>query len=266
MGRRSSFPRIAKDVYDTPAAAVAPLLPHLPKGVRYAEPCAGKGDLINHLAAHAECVWASDIAPRRADIHENDARTCGLGDAEIFVTNPPWTRALLHEIIVCLSDKAPTWLLFDGAWAFTKQARPFMERCRRIVTVGRVKWMPGSDHVGKEDAAWYLFDRPLAGSAPLLYGRGCLPTEPMKRPERLCHDCGVLIGRFGKWSLKHRNGVLTCVHDDCQHPNGVHVEEATPLLDYIEKGPPLPFRVLPGPEEVDGDIEIPAFLKRLAGA
>lgn len=55
------------------------------------------------------------------------------------------------------SQIAPTWLLFDAAWAHTVQAAPFLKNCSKIVAVGRLKWFPGSKSVGKEDCSWYHF-------------------------------------------------------------------------------------------------------------
>lgn len=220
MGKRSDFPRIDKDCYDTPVEAIGPLLPHLDLTLPYAEPFAGQGNLIDHLRPHLTLVWCSDIAPRREGIPQADALNCVLGDARQFISNPPWSRKLLHELIVYLSDQGPTWLLFDSNWANTKQAHPFMERCRKIVAVGRLKWIPDSKHFGKDDCSWYLFDKPLAGSAPVFYGRGCLPPEAVRRPRRICHDCGVMIDRFGKWALRSRNGILTPVHLYCDNPSG----------------------------------------------
>jgi hypothetical protein len=78
----------------------------------------------------------------------------------MFITNPPWDRKILHPLIVHLSDQAPTWLLFDADWMHTRQAAPFMPRLRKIVSVGRVKWIPDSTMTGKDNCAWYLFDRP----------------------------------------------------------------------------------------------------------
>ena len=40
----------------------------------------------------------------------------------------------------------------------------------RIVSVGRVKWIAGSKFTGKDNAAWYLFDRPKNVPAEF-YGR-----------------------------------------------------------------------------------------------
>lgn len=171
MGKRSDFERIPRDFYPTPRAAVLPLLPHLAPGTRYAEPCAGDGRLMDVLGDYGHvCVWACDIDPRRNDIHENDAATCGVGKAEVFITNPPWNRADLHDIIMNLSDKAPTWLLFDADWIHTRQAIPFLPRLRKIVSVGRVKWIEDSPHTGKDNCAWHLFDKPTSESAAF-YGR-----------------------------------------------------------------------------------------------
>ena len=173
MGKRSSFERRERDFYPTPVEAVLPLLPHLSPKTRFAEPCAGDGALIDALADHGHiCVWASDIEPRRADIHENDATTCGIGQAEVFITNPPWARSDLHDIIVNLSGSAPTWLLFDADWVHTRQAQPFLPRLRSIVSVGRVKWIPGSPHTGKDNCAWHLFGKPRATRvSAAFYGR-----------------------------------------------------------------------------------------------
>lgn len=171
MGKRSGFERRPRDFYPTPVAAVAPLLPHLRPGTVFAEPCAGDGALVDHLTAAGHvCAWASDIEPRRPDIHENDATTCGLGGAECYITNSPWERAVLHEILVALSDKAPTWLLLDADWVHTRQAAPFLPRLRKIVSVGRVKWIPDSKMTGKDNCAWHLFDTPNL-SAASFYGR-----------------------------------------------------------------------------------------------
>jgi len=230
MAKRSNFERRANDLYETTdPRAVIPLLPHLPRRARYAEPCAAAGALINLLAGHAICVWASDIAPRSPEVVENDALQVGLGAADMFITNPPWTRSILHPLIVHLSDQAPTWLLFDANWANTKQARPFMARCRKIVAVGRLKWIPGSKHQGKDDAAWFLFDKPIPGSAPVFYAQGVAPAETPRRPVRTCFDCSQQIGQHGKWTLAQRGGVLTTVHRHCDNPNSRYARDAQPV-------------------------------------
>lgn len=166
MGKRSKFARRDRDTYDTPYEAVLPLLPHLPAGTAYIEPCAGRGDLISHLKKHGHtCRAAFDTAPRRKGIGKKDALDLDFGfNAGTIITNPPWKRDLLHPMIARFSWIAPTWLLFDADWAHTKQARPYLKYCAKIVSVGRIKWIEGTKNTGKDNCAWYLFDRHWHGN------------------------------------------------------------------------------------------------------
>jgi hypothetical protein len=50
---------------------------------------------------------------------------------------------------------APTWLLLDSSWAYTKQSAPYIDQCSHIVAVGRLKWIPGTKMSGKDDVSWY---------------------------------------------------------------------------------------------------------------
>lgn len=164
--RAPQFERRERDYYPTPREAVLPLLSHLPAGSAFAEPCAGDGALIDHLeAAGHRCGYAGDIEPRRCDIHCGDAlalSTIRLGLAwEKIITKPPWDRKLLHPLIVHLSAIGPTWLLFDADWMHTRQAAPYLPLCRKIVSVGRVKWIPDSPFT--DNCAWHLFDAQQRG-------------------------------------------------------------------------------------------------------
>lgn len=171
MGKRSDFARRERDFYPTPAAAVVPLLPHLPPRTRFVEPCAGDGALVDHLTAAGHvCARAWDIEPQRDDIDRLDATTRLVGNIDCFITNPPWSRDVLHRLIVHLSDQWPTWLLFDSDWSHTRQAAPYLPRLRKIVSVGRVRWIEGSKFTGKDNCAWHLFDRPCFEPA-VFYGR-----------------------------------------------------------------------------------------------
>lgn len=168
MGKRSGFARRPHDDYETPAAAIVQLLPHLDGISTFAEPCAGRGALILALEAHGlRCVRASEL---RTDVIDLLAEGIGFGidalaaDPDIYdaadaiITNPPWTRKLLHPLIERLSRIKPTWLLLDADWAHTRQAAELIRRCRKIVSAGRVKWIESSASTGKDNAAWYLFD------------------------------------------------------------------------------------------------------------
>ncbi len=169
MGKRSSFARVERDYWRTiDPRAVAALLPHLAPGTRFVEPCAGDGTLLDQIVAAGHvCARAWDIEPQRADIDQRDALTRLVGNVDCFITNPPWTRALLHRLIVHLAMQHPTWLLFDADWIHTKQAAPFLPMLRMVVSVGRLRWIEGTKHDGKDNCCWYLFDartRALGGT------------------------------------------------------------------------------------------------------
>lgn len=175
MGKRSSFDRVPRDFYPTPEAAVLPLISHVtpPKGNRktwFYEPCVGDGALIDHLQASRKFLMAgaSDISPRGQYGSEatRDAMSLtdrDIGPAHCIISNPPWDRKILHPMIAHFSALRPTWLLFDADWIHTKQSAPFMPYLRKVVSVGRVKWIPGSKMTGKDNCAWYLFDQSNPG-------------------------------------------------------------------------------------------------------
>lgn len=163
MGKRSDFERKPRDFYPTPYEAVVPLFAHIDKHT-YHEPCAGNGTLIGHLARNGlVCSGAGDIEPDNANhsttipyIVTADATQVQNAVAQ-FITNPPWDRPILHAIIENLRTQAPTWLLLDADWAHTKQASPYLKFCEKIVSIGRVKWIEGSKHTGKDNCCWYKF-------------------------------------------------------------------------------------------------------------
>ena len=122
MGKRSEFPRVERDAYDTPPEAVAPLLPHLQPGTYFIDPCAGAGALLQHLslAGHI-CCDAFDIAPRIEGVDQLDFLAADIdhvrhgGPDTFFITNPPWRRPLLHAFIERARDYMyPAWLLIDA--------------------------------------------------------------------------------------------------------------------------------------------------------
>lgn len=170
MGKRSDFDRIPRDFYPTPWEAVVPLLPHLPYGTMFAEPCAGDGALIRHLEAGGmSCGEALDIEPKTPIAYKWDALVWAADySIDLIITNPPWDRSILHPMIYHFSAQRPTWLLFDADWMHTRQAAPFMPWLRKVVSVGRVKWIPDSKMTGKDNCAWYLFDQHSEGPAQFI--------------------------------------------------------------------------------------------------
>ena len=159
MGKRSDFERVPRDYYPTPYNAVEPLLPHLPETFTFAEPCAGDRRLIEHLQKNGgNCRYAFDIEPMHKKVVKQDALEHGYSHCDYIITNPPWNRKILHPMIEHFADQKPTWLLFDSDWMHTKQSTPYLKMLKKIVSVGRVKWIEGSAGVGKDNCCWYLFE------------------------------------------------------------------------------------------------------------
>lgn len=155
MGKRSSFERVEKDFYRTiDKRAVQALVPHLKDVKTFIEPCCGELDLVNQLQEQGlVCEYWSDISLG------NDALQLQRCDSDAIITNPPWSRPILHQMIDHFSKLAPTWLLFDADWMHTKQSVPFMPYCTDIVSIGRLTWIPGTSMVGKDNCCWYRFDQ-----------------------------------------------------------------------------------------------------------
>jgi len=164
MGKRSNFKRRKNDQYMTwDERAVKPLIPHLPMGAVYAEPCCGDMSLAKNLGKYGlVCGYASDIEPSAQCPESSSVDAMTLSDDDIskcdyIITNPPWTREILHPMLDHFRKMKPTWLLFDADWAHTKQSKQYMPYCWKIVSVGRVRWIPNSAMDGKDNVCWYQF-------------------------------------------------------------------------------------------------------------
>lgn len=157
MGKRSNFTRSPRDYYPTPYKAVIPLLPFIDR-VRYIEPCAGDGRLVEHLKNHGhKCMLSCDIEPQSDTVSVGNALDYKYSQEDLIITNPPWNREFLHEFInKIINDGASCWLLFDSDWMFTKQAKELLKYCDKIVSVGRVSWMENGKS-GMDNCAWYNF-------------------------------------------------------------------------------------------------------------
>lgn len=168
--RQSRFAKKALDAYDTiDPRAVTALRPHIRELTRFIEPCAGKGDLIRQLQAIGlGCQDQFDIAPRGDGIRQEDALDWVYPYDRrgwAIITNPPYQWPLLGQLLkhwLLQADKV--WLLLDANWAHTLRAAPFMANCRRIVSIGRLRWVEGSGHSSTKDYAWYEFSRFTASS------------------------------------------------------------------------------------------------------
>lgn len=170
MGKRSDFQRVAKDYYRTfdPKAGNA-ILPHIGENYTYAEPFCGRGDLIKQLKG--KCEYASDIQPEHEfnetglTFHEksyNMVTDADLQGCDLVISNPPWSRPILHDSIEFFASKKPTWFLFDANWMFTKQSGYYLNKyCVKIVRIGRMQWIEDTSGKpkmqAKDDACWYFF-------------------------------------------------------------------------------------------------------------
>ena len=71
--------------------------------------------------------------------------------------------------------------------ASTRQAAPFLPCCSDIVAIGRVKWIQGSKHTGKDNHAWCRFDAWHRGG-PVFHGRDQSEMIPSRRIS-VCEQC-----------------------------------------------------------------------------
>ena len=186
MGKRSNFPRRERDFYPTPGKAVPSLIPWLKhERIRaFAEPCCGDGDLARCLEASGlVCVYSGDIATGQDALALDD-----YGEIDAIVTNSPFAKPLMHELIAHFQKIAPTWLLLEWDWSANEHARPFLRSCTDMVPIGRLKWVPNSPYNnGKQNYGWYRF-RAGHTSGPVLHPRGSAPDA---RPSRSCEQCGA---------------------------------------------------------------------------
>jgi len=163
--RAPQFKRRERDVYPTPPDAVLPLKPFAESGLLggdFYEPCADVGVLAGYVRQHLglTCTGMSDIEsvhPAVRKINALDLTHADIRGADCLITNPPWDRSVMHAIINRLKWLAPTWLLIESDWLFTKQAAPFIPDATHIVTIGRLKWIPDSPYTGKDNCCWVRF-------------------------------------------------------------------------------------------------------------
>jgi hypothetical protein len=167
VNKRSDFKRRKHDDYPTiDPRAVKALRPYLYGVKTFAEPCCGRGDLVRWLESiRLTCVLQSDIVTGTDALALRDFR-----GADAIITNPPWSRALLHPLILHFQKYAPTWLLFDSDWAYNRHAMPYIEQCCDIVAVGRLTWFEDTRHSGKDNVSWYKFWHRHHGG-PKFHGR-----------------------------------------------------------------------------------------------
>jgi hypothetical protein len=175
---QSAFAKDALNRYDTiDPRAVAALLPHLAPRTRFIEPWAGKGDLVRQMSAAGHtCIDAFDIAPRAPMIRQQDASTWQAGPytrRETIITNPPFDWPVVSALPANWADQVVhSWLLLEASFMHTRRAGPLMQRCRKIVSIGRLKWAADTEHASTKDYCWFQFGSTASpGNTPAFHGR-----------------------------------------------------------------------------------------------
>ena len=177
MGKRSpGFERKGRDFYATiDPAAVAPLVPHLGEYGHFTEPCAGAGDLAQMVEDQTQKKWRpwarTDISPQSPFVWPKDALSYVEGDvgrAKLFITNPPFSWPMLEPLLDHLPTLLPTWLLLPADVMHNKRMNPYVARCSKVVSVGRLYWMENKVK-GVDNYAWFKFHN--EPQTTVFYGR-----------------------------------------------------------------------------------------------
>jgi len=143
MGKRSDFDKIPRDYYPTiDPKALPPKFIEFVRGKTYAEPCCGEGDLVDLLMDISICRWESEI----------EYRGCGkvwdamclskheLSKCDLIIGNPPYTKSVLLPMIDHFISLKPTWLLLPSDLMHNIYFAPYMKKCSKVVSVGRLFW------------------------------------------------------------------------------------------------------------------------------
>jgi len=170
LGKRSpDFIKKSRDYYPTidPIAAEV-LLEHLEEGTLFIEPCAGAGDLALSIFCKNKsiaCVGMYDIEPQKEGIIKRDCLSLTENDnvfANRFITNPPFTWSVLQPLMGHMISLLPTWLLLPADVMHNVRMGPYMKKCVKVVSIGRMYWMENKIK-GVENMCWYLFDKDHEG-------------------------------------------------------------------------------------------------------
>jgi len=176
VSKYSDYNKIPKDYYPTtdPKAVPTKLVEFI-RGKTYAEPCYGNGDLEGLLTDVAACKWRSDIRETVGSSKVLDALEVTKEDLEgtdLIVTNPPFSKDVLLPLIDHFVSLKPTWLLLPAGYMNNIYFGPYMKRCSRVVSIGRIKWFRDSKHTSTDDFCWYFWKKgATTDTRTIFYGR-----------------------------------------------------------------------------------------------
>ena len=174
MGKRSEFEKKPRDAYFTiDPVAVERLAPYLPEKPfkRFVEPCAGGADLVKALMEqHMVCQAAYDIEPQSPHVIQRNCLTLTESDlygVDMFITNPPFTWKVLQPIMDHLINLRPTWLLLPADYMHNVRMGPYMKKCGKVVSIGRMYWEENKKK-GVDNYAWFLFNKDFEGKTEFI--------------------------------------------------------------------------------------------------
>jgi hypothetical protein len=126
------------DDFQTPEAALLPLLPFLRPEWDIWEPAAGEGSIVVCLKAHGYVVYHSDIRPRLRDTLAYNflASTQAVADeltVGAIVTNPPYSRKTEFVEACYRLDRPFALLLSLTALETSRRARCWREGLEMLV-------------------------------------------------------------------------------------------------------------------------------------
>lgn len=174
MGKRSpDFEKKPRDYYPTiDPSAVEALASHLPRPTYFIEPCAGAGDLLYQLENRGvECKGAYDIEPNSPYIEQENCLNLTQQDVDYYITNPPFSWVILQPIMDHLISLLPTWLLLPADVMHNVRMAPYMKKCVKVVSIGRMYWEENKVK-GVDNYCWFLFDKDHVGPTEFI-GRSC---------------------------------------------------------------------------------------------
>ena len=165
MSKRSNFKKVDKEFYPTtdPKVMVPKFVSSI-EGKTYAEPCYGEGDLEDMLMDVATCKWRSDIRNTVATSEEMDALEVtpyDVRECDLIITNPPFSKNVLLPLIDHFISLKPTWLLLPADYMHNLYFSPYMSKCSRVVSIGRVCWFPeeGKKVSSTDNFCWYFWEK-----------------------------------------------------------------------------------------------------------
>lgn len=177
MSKRSDFDKVPKDFY--PSTDKKILVEGFVKEVRdktYAEPCWGEGDLEDLLRGVATCGWRSDIrdtSPFSKQMAGTQVTPYDIRNCDLLVSNPPFTRQVLLPLIDHFVTLKPTWLLLPAGFMNNIYFGPYMKKCSKVVSIGRICWFPvnGKRVASTDDFCWYYWEEGADETQTIFIGR-----------------------------------------------------------------------------------------------